>query len=198
MWRWSMRGSMPPICPVSGLPARTLGLRRGPRVQRRVPVSGCTWKSMPPSPSTIPTTSQDAAETWKRTWGHHPLLVFLDRPEIAGGEALAGLLRPGNAGSNTAADHVTLESLPAAYRPNPNDPGGPQILGRRDTAGATHTFAGARRAAVVGFSLGYAGDARVRDAVEILNTNDGWYPRSTPATTSVTAPVSPRPPDWSR
>jgi hypothetical protein len=34
--------------------------------------------------------------------------VFLDRPEIAGGEALAGLLRPGNAGSNTAADHVTV------------------------------------------------------------------------------------------
>ena len=41
---------------------------------------------------------QDAAATWKKTWGHHPLLVFLDRPEIAGGEALAGLLRPGNAG----------------------------------------------------------------------------------------------------
>ena len=27
------------------------------------------------------------------------LLAFLDRPEVAGGEALAGLLRPGNAGS---------------------------------------------------------------------------------------------------
>ncbi len=57
------------------------------------------------------------------TFGHHPLLVFGDRPEIAGGEALAGLLRPGNAGSNTAADHITvlgwaLESLPAAYRPH--------------------------------------------------------------------------------
>ena len=38
---------------------------------------------------------ENAAATWKKTWGHHPLLVFLDRPEIAGGEALAGLLRPG-------------------------------------------------------------------------------------------------------
>ena len=37
-----------------------------------------------------------------------PLLAFLDRPEVAGGEALAGLLRPGNAGSNTAADHLTV------------------------------------------------------------------------------------------
>jgi Transposase DDE domain group 1 len=32
---------------------------------------------------------EQAAATWKKTWGHHPLLVFLDRPEIAGGEALA-------------------------------------------------------------------------------------------------------------
>src|SRR5258705_13672971 len=64
---------------------------------------------------------EKAAPTWKKTFGHHPLLVFLDRPDIAGGEALAGLLRPGNAGSNTAADHVTvlrraLQSLPTAYR----------------------------------------------------------------------------------
>jgi hypothetical protein len=35
-------------------------------------------------------------------------VVFLARPEIAGGEALAGVLRPGNAGSNTAADHITV------------------------------------------------------------------------------------------
>jgi hypothetical protein len=33
---------------------------------------------------------QSAAPTWKKTFGHHPLLAFLDRPEIAGGEALAG------------------------------------------------------------------------------------------------------------
>ncbi|QWF83068.1 hypothetical protein HUW46_06507 [Amycolatopsis sp. CA-230715] len=51
---------------------------------------------------------QDAAATWKHTFGFHPLLCFLDRPQIAGGEALAGLLRPGNAGSSTAADHVAV------------------------------------------------------------------------------------------
>ncbi len=38
----------------------------------------------------------NAAATWKRTFGFHPLLAFLDRPEIAGAEALAGLLRKGN------------------------------------------------------------------------------------------------------
>ena len=36
---------------------------------------------------------ENAAATWKRTFGFHPLLCFLDRPEIASGEALAGLLR---------------------------------------------------------------------------------------------------------
>jgi hypothetical protein len=124
---------------------------------------------------------QKARPTWKKTFGHHPLLVFLDRPEISGGEALAGLLRPGNAGSNTAADHVTvlgwaLASLPAAYRPNPVDPGAQQVLVRCDSAGATHTFAQACRADGVGFSFGYPVDTRVRDAVEILNTAQSWYP----------------------
>ena len=50
----------------------------------------------------------EAAPTWKKSFGHHPLLAFLDRPEVAGGEALAGLLRKGNAGSNTADDHITV------------------------------------------------------------------------------------------
>jgi hypothetical protein len=126
-------------------------------------------------------TRQDAAPTWKKTWGLHPLLVFADRLEIAGGEALAGLLRPGNAGSNTAADHITvlgwaLESLPPAYRPDPDDPGAAQVLVRCDSAGATHAFADACRAAGVGFSFGYPVDTRVRDAVEVLNATDGWYP----------------------
>ena len=124
---------------------------------------------------------EKAAGTWKKTFGHHPLLVFLDRPEIAGGEALAGLLRPGNAGSNTAADHITvlgwaLESLPPAYRPDPADPGAHKILVRSDSAGATHGFAAACRKAGVGFSFGCGVDARVQEAVASLTHTDAWYP----------------------
>ena len=62
-----------------------------------------------------------AAPTWKRTFGFHPLLCFLDRPDVAGGEALAGLLRPGNAGSNTAADHWSCSIR--RWRRCPNRPG---------------------------------------------------------------------------
>lgn len=115
-----------------------------------------------------------AAPTWKKTFGLHPLLAFVDRPEIAAGEALAGLLRTGRAGSNTAADHITvldqaLASLPAPWRPDPGrggDPDAPKVLVRCDTAGATHDFADACRTAGVGFSFGYPVDGRVQDAVD--------------------------------
>lgn len=123
---------------------------------------------------------EDATPTWKHTFGYHPLLCFLDRPEIAGGEALAGLLRPGNAGSNTAADHITvldlaLASLPANARPRPGDPTSPRLLARSDSAGATHAFAQACRERGVGFSFGFPVTAGVRDAVELL-AGARWEP----------------------
>jgi hypothetical protein len=42
---------------------------------------------------------QDAAATWKKTFGHHPLVAFVDHGPDGSGEPVAGLLRPGNAGS---------------------------------------------------------------------------------------------------
>jgi Transposase DDE domain group 1 len=78
---------------------------------------------------------EQAAKTWKKSYGYHPLLCFLDST----GEALAGLLRPGNAGSNTAADHIevldlALAQIPDAYRY------GNDILIRCESAGASHAF----------------------------------------------------------
>jgi hypothetical protein len=113
------------------------------------------------------------------------LLVFLDRPDIAAGEALAAMLRAGNAGSNTTADHIqvlgeALASLPPAYRPRPGDPGSPRVLIRSDSAGATHGFAAACRDAGVGFSFGFPVTAPVRDAVATLaqaadlGVEQGW------------------------
>src|SRR6516225_372583 len=103
---------------------------------------------------------QNAAATWKKTFGFHPLLAFADRPEVAGGEALAGLLRAGNAGSNTAADHVAvleqaLASLPPDWRSGPHNPKAPKVVVRSDSAGATHAFAKACRDHQAGFSFGH-------------------------------------------
>jgi hypothetical protein len=112
----------------------------------------------------------NAAKTWKKTFGFHPLLAYLDRPDVAGGEALAGLLRPGNAGSNTTADHKTiltqaLAALPAHARPRPGDDDSPQVLVRTDAAGATYGFAAAVRETGCGFSLGFGIDADTQAAV---------------------------------
>lgn len=57
---------------------------------------------------------QDATATWKRTFGHHPLVAFVDHGAAGSGEPVAGLLRPGNAGSNTAADHITTTGMALA------------------------------------------------------------------------------------
>ncbi len=114
---------------------------------------------------------ENAAKTWKKTFGMHPLLAFLDRPEVSGGEALAGLLRAGNAGSNTAADHITvleaaLAALPEHARPRPGDPDTVRVVARSDSAGATHAFAQACRDRGVWFSFGFPVDARIQAIVD--------------------------------
>ena len=127
---------------------------------------------------------ENTAATWKRTFGFHPLLCFLDRPDISSGEALAGLLRTGNAGSNTAADHLAvldmaLASLPEHARPTRGDePGtwsGPRVLVRSDSAGATHAFAAACVDRGVGFSFGFPIDHRIQRIVEVI-PEQCWHP----------------------
>ncbi len=40
---------------------------------------------------------QDAAATLKKSFGHHPLMGFVDHGRGGSGEPVVGLLRPGNA-----------------------------------------------------------------------------------------------------
>ena len=62
---------------------------------------------------------EKAAPTWKKTYGFHPLAAFADHGAGAGGEPLAIVLRPGNAGSNTAAEHIEVTRLALAQLPAP-------------------------------------------------------------------------------
>ena len=76
---------------------------------------------------------EGAAGTYKGGYGFHPLLAYCEET----GEALAAILRPGNAGSNTAADHVAviqdaLAQIPASLIETI------EIVVRTDSAGATH------------------------------------------------------------
>ena len=115
---------------------------------------------------------QGAASTYKRGFGFHPLLVFLD----ATGEALAGMLRPGNAGSNTTADHVELLGLALAQLPV--DPDDVEVIARADSGALTHGFVDACRDAHVKFSIGFDLTEAVRTACLSVPTRR-WAPAVT-------------------
>jgi hypothetical protein len=100
-----------------------------------------------------------AAATFKRGFGHHPIGAWVDHGPGGTGEPMAMLLRKGNAGSNTAVDHI--EVTKAALRQLPStEPGrrpGRKVLIRTDGAGGTHEFLNwlttQRLAYSVGFTL---------------------------------------------
>jgi hypothetical protein len=111
-----------------------------------------------------------AAGNYKGGYGFFPLMAYADETR----EALGGLLRPGNAGSNTAADHVTvldlaLEQIPAQYIETL------EILVRADSAGATHGLTDYCREANLRFSVGYELTEQVRTAILAI-PEDAWAP----------------------
>jgi hypothetical protein len=123
---------------------------------------------------------QGAAATWKKTFGHHPLVAFVDHGREGSGEPVAGLLRPGNAGINTAADHITvtrqaLAQLPASLRR------GRRTLIRTDSAGGTHEFLNwlTRRGRWLSYSVGMVITDAVHQAV-LLVPASAWTPAAEP------------------
>jgi hypothetical protein len=115
---------------------------------------------------------QGAKGNFKGGFGYHPLGAWLDNT----GEALAAVLRPGNAGSNTAADHLTvldqaLTQLPDRWRDKP-------ILIRADGAGYSHALIRALSAQGLEFSVGYPVTEAVREAIRTVPKR-GWQVAST-------------------
>ena len=80
---------------------------------------------------------QQAAPTWKKTFGFHPMTAWADHGADGNGEPLAIVLRPGNAGSNTAADHIEAARLALAQLPRHLRR---KVLVRADSGGGTHEF----------------------------------------------------------
>jgi hypothetical protein len=108
---------------------------------------------------------EGAEPTYKKGFGYHPLLGYLNETR----EALVGKLRPGSAGACTAADHVELLDAAVAQLPvktKADDPeGGMDVLVRADTAGATHGFVDAIVAKGFHFSIGFDITEAVRLAI---------------------------------
>jgi hypothetical protein len=111
---------------------------------------------------------ESAASTYKMGFGFHPLGCWLDETH----EALAAILRPGNAAANTAADHVTVLDMALAQlpvQPKGVDPeAGVEMLARADSAGATHGFVNALRERGIEFSVGFDVTEAVRVAILAL------------------------------
>jgi hypothetical protein len=124
---------------------------------------------------------QDAAATYKKGFGFHPLGVWCDTTA----EPLAAMLRPGNAGSNDAYDHLrmldeAIAALPAEYQVShqPGDRPGSvvhRILVRADSAGATHGFVRGVVEANCEYSIGFPVNAQVRGAL-LLAQEEDWVP----------------------
>jgi hypothetical protein len=110
---------------------------------------------------------ENAAATFKQTFGFHPLGVWCDNTS----EFLAAKLRAGNAGSNTAADHIevltdAIAQIPAAHRK--------KLLIRSDGAGASHklldwlTAQGQLRGRSLEYSVGFAITESLREAIDLV------------------------------
>jgi hypothetical protein len=112
---------------------------------------------------------EEAAGTYKGGFGFHPLLCY----EATTEEALAGLLRPGSAGSNTASDHIAV--LDEALAQLPEEAIGPGLLVRCDRAGATHEFLDHVVARGLRFSVGLDLTEPVREAILAVPEQD-WRP----------------------
>jgi len=111
---------------------------------------------------------EQAAGTYKGGYGFHPLHAYADETR----EALGAMLRPGNAGANTAGDHKTvldraLAQIPAEHIEDL------ELLVRADSAGATHELADYCREGRMRFSFGYELTETVRTAI-LQTPADAW------------------------
>ncbi len=124
---------------------------------------------------------EGAAPHYKGGYGFHPMLCFAD----ATGEALAGVLRPGNAGANTVADHVSVLDAAIAQLPREISAGHREgdaaelvrrsIVVRADSAGCTTGFLVACRSRDVGFFVTARSNAQIHQAISDAEGVEGVW-----------------------
>jgi len=121
---------------------------------------------------------EGSASTFKKGFGYHPLGVWCDNSQ----ESMAVMLRPGNAGSNTTADHIAVLTAAIAQVPTTRRK---NLLIRADGAGASHgllewlTELNTKRGRTVEYSVGFAVTDKVRDAISKV-PKAAWAPAIDP------------------
>jgi Transposase DDE domain group 1 len=129
---------------------------------------------------------EEAGPTYKGGFGFHPMFCFAD----ATGEVLSGVLRPGNAGANTVADHLDVLDAAIAQLPGTIATGhrtgddatttNRTVVVRADSAGCTEGFLAGCRARNVNFFVTARSNPQVTAAVlDAIGIEAVWEPART-------------------
>ncbi|HEY5429482.1 MAG TPA: IS1380 family transposase [Solirubrobacteraceae bacterium] len=110
---------------------------------------------------------EGAAGNFKGGYGFHPMLAYADET----GESLAGELRPGNAGANTAADQIAVAEQAIGQIPGEHIQD-IKLLLRVDCAGSSHELLDWCREGAIEFSVGYELNEGVRAAIAQIPDSD--------------------------
>ena len=108
---------------------------------------------------------EGATPNFKRGYGFHPMLAFVDHGADGTGEPLSAMLRPGRANASDAADQIAvldaaLAQLPEAVRP--------RVLVRGDTGSGVKEFLWHIHHLGLSYSVGVYGRQPVLDALAVL------------------------------
>lgn len=103
---------------------------------------------------------EGAAGNFKGGFGFHPMLAYCDQTR----ESMASMLRPGNAGANSAADQIAvaeaaLQQIPREHIETI------RVLLRTDSAGASHELLDWAQGANIRFSVGLDVRESVREQI---------------------------------
>lgn len=108
---------------------------------------------------------EGASPNFKRGFGFHPMLAFVDHGQGGTGEPLAAMLRPGKATANDAADQITVLDAALAQLPEQIRS---QVLVRGDTGAGVHEFVWHVHNLGLQYSVGIYARQPVLDALAVL------------------------------
>ena len=108
---------------------------------------------------------EGATPNFKRGFGFHPMFAFVDHGAGGTGEPLAGMLRPGRANANTAADQIAvldaaLAQLPEGLRS--------RVLVRGDSGAGVQPLLWHITGLGLAYSVGFSARQPVQDALAAL------------------------------
>ncbi len=108
---------------------------------------------------------EHATPNYKRGFGFHPMLAFVDHGAGGTGEPLAGLLRPGKANANDAGDQIAV--LDAALAQLPQQVRS-RVLVRGDAGSGVKAFVAHIEALGLEYSVGMNGRQPILDALAVV------------------------------